>query len=71
MDVGDVVADRREPGGEGVSGVDPKAGQPVVHHAGDTAGKVVRIRHRRAVLAGVEEDEAGPMLDDVDVDGPR
>ena len=65
------IPERGELGGEGVLRADVEAGEPVIQVAGETAGEVVVIGDRGAVLPGVEQDQPAGVLDDVDVDRPR
>lgn len=70
--IGEVVADGLQPGGERIAGADVEArGEAVVEDSDGAAGEVARVGDRRPVLAGVEQDDAVAVLDDMGVDGQR
>jgi hypothetical protein len=70
--IGEVVADGLQPGGECIAGADVEArGEAVVEDSDGAAGEVARVGDRRPVLAGVEQDDAVAVLDDMGVDGQR
>jgi hypothetical protein len=69
--IGEVVADGLQPGGERIAGGDVEAREAVVEDSGGAAWEVARVGDRRPVLAGVEQDDAVAVLDDMGVDGQR
>jgi hypothetical protein len=69
--IGEVIADGLQPGGERIAGGDVEAREAVVEDSGGAAWEVARVGDRRPVLAGVEQDDAVAVLDDMGVDGQR